>query len=272
MGTSDAHLRLNSRCQPGNSTFTLQKTTAFTARRGDGLGGILETKTFTALPGVSQFHDSLGYYPGLRYREANGLLYFWDAAASVVVPAKGSYTTKITWGDKSPLYDLYGVDLGDTVLGSGDPRDNDVQYGVNIAVLNKAPNGSWGRIVVWNAKTLVKVDVSGVPETAYPGQYIVYHIKVNNPGPAAQPFLVTAPIPANTTFVGQTPYFKFYDAASNSIVWKGIMGAHQSQVYTYMVQVNRGTPAGTVITNTAVLTDDGIGSSDTMTTTILKKK
>ena len=27
MGTTDAHLRLNSRCQPGNATFTLQKTT-----------------------------------------------------------------------------------------------------------------------------------------------------------------------------------------------------------------------------------------------------
>ena len=42
-----------------------------------------------------------------------------------------------------------------TTLGSGDPRDSGVQYGVNIAVLQKARNGSWGKLAVWNAKTLV---------------------------------------------------------------------------------------------------------------------
>ena len=41
--------------------------------------------------------------------------------ASLVVPAKGDYTTQITWGDKTPASPLYGVDLGDTILGSGIP-------------------------------------------------------------------------------------------------------------------------------------------------------
>ena len=69
MGSTGAHLRLNARSQPGNATFTLQKTTPFTARRSDSTttGNIVETKTFAPLPPVSQFHDSLGYYPGLRY-------------------------------------------------------------------------------------------------------------------------------------------------------------------------------------------------------------
>jgi len=58
---------------------------------------------------VSQFHDSLGYYPGLRFRPANKGLYFWDAPASLVVPAEGNYTTRITWGDKTPATDLYGL-------------------------------------------------------------------------------------------------------------------------------------------------------------------
>ena len=31
------------------------------------LPAALETKTFGPLPAVSQFHDSLGYYPGLWY-------------------------------------------------------------------------------------------------------------------------------------------------------------------------------------------------------------
>lgn len=152
MGTSEAHLRLNSRCQPGNATFTLQKTTPFTARRSDAAGNTLETKTFTPLPAVSEFRDSLGYYPGLRFRPANNGLYFWDSPASLVVPAKGNYTTKITLGDKTPATDLYGIDLGDTVLGTGNPGDSGVQYGLNLRVIDQATNGSWGIIQVWNSK------------------------------------------------------------------------------------------------------------------------
>jgi immune inhibitor A len=100
---------------------------------------------------VSQFHDSLGYYPGLRYRPADGKLYWWDAAASLVVPAKDDYTTRITLGDKTPATDLYGINpYGDTVLGTGNPGDAGVHYGLKIAVLDKATDGSWGKISVWN--------------------------------------------------------------------------------------------------------------------------
>ena len=60
MGTSDAHLRLNSRCQPGNATFTLQDTTPYTVRRADAAGAILETKTFEALPAVFDRLDAAG--------------------------------------------------------------------------------------------------------------------------------------------------------------------------------------------------------------------
>jgi len=102
---------------------------------------------------VSQFNDALGYYPGLRFRPANNGLYFWDAPASLVVPAKDSYTTRITWGDKSPATDLYGIDLGDTILGSGNPGDAAVQYGLHLAVLANAKNGEWGIIQVWNSLT-----------------------------------------------------------------------------------------------------------------------
>jgi immune inhibitor A len=151
MGTSEAHLRLNSRCQPGNATFTLQGTKPFTVRRSNAAGVILETKTFTSLPAVSQFNDALGYYPGLRFRPANNGLYFWDAPASLVVPAKDNYTTRITWGDKTPATDLYGIDLGDTVLGSGNPGDAAVQYGLHLAVLDMPKNGAWGMIQVWNS-------------------------------------------------------------------------------------------------------------------------
>jgi len=264
MGTSDAPLRLNSRCQPGNGTFTLQDTTPFTARRSDAAGNILETKTFTPLPGVSQFHDSLGYYPGLRFRPANSGLYFWDAPASLVVPAKENYTTKITSGDKTPATYLYGYDMGDTILGSGNPRDNEVQYGLNIAVLAKAKDGSWGKIAVWNATTLVKVDNMASLAQAFPGQVLMYQLKVRNLGPAPQPFAVSDAIPANTTFKSGA----YYNAATNSIEWQGTISPSETKIATFLVTVNPGTPAGTVIKNEAKLSDDALGSSASATTVV----
>ncbi len=267
LGTSEAHLRLNSRCQPGNSTFTVQKTTSFTASRSDAAGNILETKTFEALPAVSQFHDSLGYYPGLRFRPANGGLYFWDAPASLVVPAKGDYTTKITNLDKTPALDLYGINpYGDTVLGSGDPRDNNVQFGLNIAVLSKSKDGSTGRIAVWNATSLVGLKMRVYDDHVYAGEHLAYMLKVQNLGPATQPFSVSDPIPANTTFEGG----RFYNAATNSIEWTGMVRPHETKVLVFWVTVDAATPVGTVITNNATLSDDALGSSASATSTVVE--
>jgi len=269
MGTSDAHLRLNSRCQPGNSTFTLQDTTAYTVRRvgSTDLGDVLETKTFEPLPGVAQFHDSLGYYPGLRYRPADDGLYFWDAPASLVVPAKNNYTTRITWGDKTPLTDLYGYDMGDTILGTGNPRDDGVQYGINIAVLDKAKNGSWGQIAVWNATSLVGLEMKVDLAQAFPGQILMYLLKVRNLSPAPQPFTVSDPIPPNTTYLRGD----FYNVATNSIEWTGTIGPNETKVSQFWVIVNAGTPADTEIKNVATLSDDTLGSRDSATTIVKKK-
>jgi immune inhibitor A len=264
MGTTEAHLRLNSRAQPGNATFTVQETTPFTVRRADAAGNILETKTFSPLPAVSQFHDSLGYYPGLRFRPANDGLYFWDAPASLVVPATGSYTTKITWGDKTPATDLYGIDLGDTILGSGDPRDSGVQYGVNLAVLDKAKDGSWGTIAVWNATSLASLEMKVNLAKAIPGQTLVYQLKVRNLSPAPQPFTVSDQIPANTTYLSGN----YFNAATNSIEWKGTISPNQTMVSVFSVRVNAGTPSGTIITNMATLSDDALGSSASATTVV----
>ncbi len=265
MGTSGVHLRLNSRAQPGNATFTLQKTTPYTVRRSNAAGDILETKTFKPLPPVSQFHDSLGYYPGLRYHvdanPDNEGLYFWDAAASLVVPTKSNYTTKITWDDKTPATDHYGIDLGDTILGSGNPRDDKVQYGVNLAVLDKARDGSWGEIAVWNAMSLGKLSMQVNSTKDHHGQKLVYELKVRNISPAPQRFAVSDPIPANTTYASG----RYYNGATKSIEWTGELDAHETRVLVFTVKVNAGTPRGTKITNTATLSDDASGSSASAT-------
>ena len=88
------NVRISSRCQPANAPFTLQPTTPFTIRLGyDPNTGVyqdppLETKTFEPLKPVSQFHDSLGYYPGFWFMPP-GSVVFWQREASAVVPAKG---------------------------------------------------------------------------------------------------------------------------------------------------------------------------------------
>jgi len=289
LGTSEAHLRINSRCQPGNSTFTLQKTTPYTLNRVDSTatGNILETKTFDPLPAVSQFHDSVGYYPGLRFRPANGGLYFWDAPASLVVPATADYTTKITDVDKNPLLDLYGINpYGDTVLGSGNPGDADMQYGLHIAVVDKARDGKWGVISVWNSPTVLELVKRVSPAEVKPGHTLTYTLKVTNTTPVSQTFELNDPIPTNTRFnrgryddhdskvsyeftestsdrYHQSHDGPYYDRTTNSIVWNGKIGPHRTQHFTFQVRVDRGTAVGTIITNTAVLTDSALGASAT---------
>jgi immune inhibitor A len=268
--SSGANLRITSRCQPANATFTLQDTTPFTIRlgynpaTGQYVDVPLETKTFEPLPAVSQFHDSLGYYPGLWYRPATDGLYFWQAEASAVVPAKDSYTTRITWLDTTPAKPLYGADLGFTVLGSGDPRDDGVQYGVNIAVLDKDKNGSWGKIAVWNATSLASLEMKVNLAQAFPGQILMYQLKVRNLSPAPQPFKVSDPIPANTTYLRGD----YYNAATKSIEWSGTIGPNETKVSQVWVTVSKGTPAGTVIKNVAALSDDALGASASATTVV----
>jgi immune inhibitor A len=261
--------RISARCQPSNATFTLQETTPFTLRlgydplTGEWLDEPTETKYFAPQPAVSQFHDSLGYYPGLYLPDDWSGLYWWQVDASAVVPAEDSYSTRLTWTDKSPCYDLYGLDMGDTVLGSGDPRDgywmdgNGVQYGVNIAVTGKASNGSWGKISVWNAKTLAKLYIQPGRTTVQAGKTLVYTLKVQNLGPAPQTFSVYDAIPDNTTFVSG----KYYNSADNAIEWQGTIGPLKTTTLSFMVKVKAGTPSGTLIFNEGYLWDDASGAS-----------
>ena len=184
------------------------------------------------------------------------------------MPAKDSYTTKITWGDKTPATDLYGADLGDTVLGSGNPGDLGVQYGLHIAVTDKAHDGTWGMIKVWNSPTLLSLDKQVSRSKAEPGSLLTYMLKVHNLTPAEQPFVLDDPIPAGTTVVG---HMHDYDLATNSVHVSGTVPANRTVWIVITVRVNRDTAPGTVITNTATLTDGAVGVlEDSTTTTVVK--
>ena len=55
-----------------------------------------------------------------------------------------------------------------------------MQYGVNIAVLDKARDGSWGKIAVRNATSLVSLEKKVNLAEAIPGWMLMYQLKVRN--------------------------------------------------------------------------------------------
>jgi len=82
--------------------------------------------------------------------------------------------------------------------------------------------------------------------------------------PAPQPFTVSDPIPANTTYLTGD----HNNAAANSIEWAGTISPAQTKVSVFSMIVNAGTPSGTVIANEATLDDDANGSSASATTVV----
>ena len=67
-----------------------------------------------------------------------------------MIPSKGNapYTTRVVNPDGSPATSLYGADLGFTVLGSGNPGDAGVSYGVVVKVLEVKSGNTAAKIHV----------------------------------------------------------------------------------------------------------------------------
>jgi len=152
---SGQNVRLSDRIQTYDAAFTLEDTDPFTLDRTNiDTGDVLETKTFGSRPAVNVFRDANGYYPGLWYNPDDDSFYYWNAVASAVVPAQDSYTTRITDADNQLLSDFYGLDLGIAILGSGNPGEDNVEYGLHLQILSQATDGSWGLIRAWNSPTM----------------------------------------------------------------------------------------------------------------------
>ncbi|GAA4067880.1 immune inhibitor A domain-containing protein [Nonomuraea soli] len=83
----------------------------------------------TGKNGVATFTDAKTWYPGFEARD--GLLHYRDLDASVVIPARGQYGTRVVKPDGSPAKEFYGTDLGNGhKLGTGDPGS--LAYGVRV--------------------------------------------------------------------------------------------------------------------------------------------
>jgi immune inhibitor A len=263
-------LQVSGSIMPVDAAFTLQDTTAFTLRLGYDfpsyrfLDEPIETKTFGPRPGIKQFHDSLGYYPGLWCCFHNDI-YFWDNDASAVVPAASDYTTRITWADNAPATQLYGEEAAGSILGTGNPGDTGVQFGVHLAVQAQADTGAWGRIMVWNAPALLDLEKTASRETVIPGGYLRYTLSVTNLSPIWQHFVVDDPLPEYTNYV----LGGHYDEETNSIHWEGQVAPGEMVDIGVLVTLDADVPIGTLITNQAVLTDDALGDSDSISTEVV---
>ncbi|WP_319459755.1 immune inhibitor A domain-containing protein [Micromonospora sp. RTP1Z1] len=144
---------LPSRPQSSNAAFSLNSTYPFKECLEAANEPYSEYCTsFGAQAPVAGFSDAKGWYPGLENR--SGRLFARDSDASVVIPSRGGvpYTTRITNPDGSPATDLYGTDLGFTVLGSGNPGDQDAAYGVSIVIKRTAKDNSYATVYVTSAK------------------------------------------------------------------------------------------------------------------------
>ncbi|WFF02495.1 immune inhibitor A domain-containing protein [Micromonospora sp. WMMD964] len=146
---------LPSRPQSSNAAFSLQRTYPFTEclEAADEPYSAYCTK-FKGLPPVKSFTDAKGWYPGIEMRD--GAAYARDNDASVVLPSRDNapYTTRVTNPDGSPAPEFYGVTLGGgaIVLGTGNPGDQGVNYGVSLTIKKAANDNSSATIFVTPAK------------------------------------------------------------------------------------------------------------------------
>ena len=92
---------------------------------------------------MGHFTDALGWYPGVEINDVG--LFFRDNDASVVLPSRDvtPYSVRFTDGDGNLFMDhpLWGQDLGFGVLGTGNPGDDGVEFGVQFEI-QRVGNGN----------------------------------------------------------------------------------------------------------------------------------
>lgn len=133
---------LDSRIASYDAALTLQPTEPFTISSIVRDGTVIEGPwTFASKPPVTLFDDSLGYYAGLFAGTPCEETYCYaNEGGSAVIPAMGQYTTRITHFDGTPYPELYGKKYKGSYLGTGNPGDENLQWGVTVELLSTGAN------------------------------------------------------------------------------------------------------------------------------------
>jgi len=153
------HSNVTTRSLMRDAPFTLEDTVDFTMTEPY----VVTTTQFAGQPAVSSFHDSMGYYPGVA-DEGDGTYWStvdWDSSAAV--PARKHYS--IAAAPDYPGYHIQYIEgfgwrgfWGWGPPGSGNPGDEDVQYGWHVALIEEAEDHTWAKIRIWNSRK--ELDVS----------------------------------------------------------------------------------------------------------------
>jgi hypothetical protein len=199
-------LTMYGRTKSGNAAFTLHDTNEKSAKLGfDQDTGVyvdppLEEKTWASEPGVYAFHDSMGYYPGFYYPGGGPYVYLHDWDSSAAIPARDNYSTPVTWPDGTPFPQLYGIPIGPGGLGTGNPGDSAVQYGIHIEVLEESEEQATIRF--WNSMWEYQGSIVQTPsaEPLMYGDTVDVHVHLTNIGAWADAFAVSH-IDRDTEFV-----------------------------------------------------------------------
>jgi immune inhibitor A len=175
---------LNNRSASYDSGLTLQDTKPFTITQVYGVTG--GPYTFPARDAVASFDDGIGYYPGFYYGDPcpAGYVCYVQRDSSAVIPAQDLYSIRITDFDYNPIYGLYGAGFSPSWLGSGNPNENNTQFGVHVDLLemNGSDYNTTATLRFYNSK--ISVDAAGSKEavTNFGAFNVVYTQTVENTG------------------------------------------------------------------------------------------
>lgn len=252
------------RLQSLDAPLALQDQDAFTlTTRSNPTKTLESTETISGAQGVDTFNDAYGYYPGFYMGGdcPSGYVCYWDQDASVVIPSREgkTYSTRITDADKNPLTSLYGTSVGGFPLGSGDPGDDNAQFGLHIELVEKASDGSWGKIKIWNGAVGITPEPSTSVILGDETTDLDYQTIFENQGYTDTTVVATYTLPSEFVYEGGTAEgnisasdFDF----THEVVWTGVISAGKSMTVTLDGHVTPKTGQADVLA-TYLEVDDG---------------
>lgn len=154
----DSGFKLGCRTSSYDAALTLQPSHEINLSGVSGVPG--GPWTFEPKAPITNFDDYNGYYAGFY---TDGIYaYYHNRAGSCVIPARGVYSTRITWPDGTPCNEFYGYTLNGLPLGSGNPGDDDVEYGVKIELIAKSENDDLATLCVNMAQAGTRAGLSSL--------------------------------------------------------------------------------------------------------------
>jgi len=214
------HTNITSRALMRDAPFSLLDTVDFTMKEPY----VVTTTQLAGRPAVGGFHDALGYYPGVA-SEGDGR--YWNTVdwdASVAVPAKDSYS--VAGGPDYPGYHIqyvlppnyWGFWYGG-MGGTGNPRDDNAQYGWHAEILEQT--AMTATVKIWNSAVHKRLGPAPA-DVAAPGIYtFTYEVALHNGGGLDPVYgTVTMTLPSELNLVDTSPVGA--SVVADQVVWADV--------------------------------------------------